>query len=151
MNLSSIHNIYFIGIGGIGMSALARYFDANNKYVAGYDKTRTEITDGLEDLGIKIHFEDDIKQIEQNFLDPETTLIIYTPAIPKDHKELSYFKENGFEVLKRSTVLGEITKNTFCFAVAGTHGKTTTTSILGHLLNICNIEVTAFLGGISQN
>lgn len=151
MNLDNKHNIYFIGIGGIGMSALARYFDARNMHVAGYDKTRTEITDGLEGLGIKIHFEDDIKQIELRFLNPETTLIVYTPAIPKDHKELNYFKNNGFEIVKRSTVLGEITKNTICFAVAGTHGKTTTTSILGHLLNTCNIEVTAFLGGISQN
>lgn len=151
MNLGNKHNIYFIGIGGIGMSALARYFEAKNMQVAGYDKTRTEITDGLEDLGIKIHFEDDIKQIEPRFLNSETTLIVYTPAIPKDHKELNYFKNNGFEVVKRSTVLGEITKNTVCFAVAGTHGKTTTTSILGHLLNTCNIEVTAFLGGISQN
>jgi len=151
MKLNSIHNIYFIGIGGIGMSALARYFVANKKHVAGYDKTRTEITDSLEDLGIKTHFEDDIKQIDSRFLNSETTLIVYTPAIPKDHKELNYFFDNGFEVLKRSTVLGEITKNTFCFAVAGTHGKTTTTSILGHLLNKCNVEVTAFLGGISQN
>ena len=151
MNLNNIHNVYFIGIGGIGMSALARYFVANKKYVAGYDKTRTEITDQLESLGVKIHFEDDINQIESSFLNPKTTLIVYTPAIPKNHKEFNYFKDNGFEVLKRSTVLGEITKNTFCFAVAGTHGKTTTTSILGHLLYQCNVEVTAFLGGISQN
>ena len=151
MNLNNINNIYFIGIGGIGMSALARYFVANKKYVAGYDKTRTEITDQLESLGVKIHFEDDINQIESSFLKPETTLIVYTPAIPKNHKEFNYFKDNGFEVLKRSTVLGEITKSTFCFAVAGTHGKTTTTSILGHLLYQCNVEVTAFLGGISQN
>jgi len=151
MKLNSKHNIYFVGIGGIGMSALARYFVANKKHVAGYDKTRTEITDSLEDLGIKTHFEDDIKQIDSRFLNSETTLIVYTPAVPKDHKELNYFFDNGFEVLKRSTVLGEITKNTFCFAVAGTHGKTTTTSILGHLLNKCNVEVTAFLGGISQN
>ena len=151
MKLNSKHNIYFIGIGGIGMSALARYFVANKKHVAGYDKTMTEITDSLEDLGIRTHFEDDIKQIDSRFLNSETTLIVYTPAVPKDHKELNYFFENGFEVLKRSTVLGEITKNTFCFAVAGTHGKTTTTSILGHLLYKCNVEVTAFLGGISQN
>lgn len=151
MNLSDKHNIYFIGIGGIGMSALARYFVANKKQVAGYDKTETEITESLENLGIKIHFEDDVNEIEERFLNSETTLIIYTPAIPKDHKELNYFKDNGFEVLKRSTILGEITKNTFCFAVAGTHGKTTTTSILGHLLNKSNVEVTAFLGGISEN
>ena len=151
MNLTNIHNVYFIGIGGIGMSALARYFKANNKHVSGYDKTKTEITEDLECLGIKIHFDDDVKNIESKYLNPDSTMVIYTPAIPKDHKELNYFKDNGFEVLKRSTVLGEITKNTFCFAIAGTHGKTTTTSILGHLLNQCNVEVTAFLGGISQN
>ena len=151
MKLRDAHNIYFIGIGGIGMSALARYFVAFKKDVAGYDKTKTDITDSLEALGIKVHFKDDVENIESKFLNPETTLVIYTPAIPKDHKELNYFKNNGFEVLKRSTVLGEITKNTFCFAVAGTHGKTTTTSIIGHLLNKSNVEVTAFLGGISQN
>lgn len=151
MNLNNINNVYFVGIGGIGMSALARYFVANQKHVAGYDRTKTEITEGLEDLGIKIHFEDSVKNIEFRYLNPDTTLVVYTPAIPKEHTELNYFKNNGFEVLKRSIVLGEITKNTFCFAVAGTHGKTTTTSILGHLLNKCHVEVTAFLGGISQN
>lgn len=151
MNLNSIHNVYFIGIGGIGMSALARYFVANGKHVAGYDKTKTEITDSLENLGVKVHFEDSVAYIGSPFLNPETTLVVYTPAVPKDHKELVYFKNSFYEVLKRSAVLGEITKNTFCLAVAGTHGKTTTTSILGHLLNECNVEVTAFLGGISQN
>ncbi len=151
MNLNGKHNIYFIGIGGIGMSALARYFVANNKHVAGYDKTKTEITDSLDALGIKVHFEDAVKNIDSKFLDPETTLVVFTPAIPKEHKELNYFRNNGFEVLKRSTVLGEITRDTYCFAIAGTHGKTTTTSILGHLLYESNIEVTAFLGGISQN
>lgn len=151
MNLNSIHNVYFIGIGGIGMSALARYFVANGKHVAGYDKTKTEITDSLENLGVKVHFEDSVAHIGSPFLNPETTLVVYTPAVPKDHKELVYFKNSFYEVLKRSAVLGEITKNTFCLAVAGTHGKTTTTSILGHLLNECNVEVTAFLGGISQN
>jgi len=151
MKLNDAHNIYFIGIGGIGMSALARYFVANKKYVGGYDKTKTDITESLEALGIKVHFKDDVENIESKFLNPETTLVIYTPAIPEGHKELNYFRNNSFKVLKRSTVLGEITKNTFCFAVAGTHGKTTTTSIIGHLLNKSNVEVTAFLGGISQN
>ncbi|MEO6347684.1 MAG: UDP-N-acetylmuramate--L-alanine ligase [Aquaticitalea sp.] len=151
MNLNHIHNVYFIGIGGIGMSALARYFVANGKVVAGYDKTKTDITESLEDLGIKVHFEDAVTNIDEQFLNSDSTLIVYTPAIPKDHKELAYFRNNNFEVLKRSTVLGEITKNTYCFAIAGTHGKTTTTSILGHLLNECNVEVTAFLGGISEN
>lgn len=151
MNLGQVHNVYFIGIGGIGMSALARYFVANGKTVAGYDKTRTDITEALEALGAKVHFEDDIKRIETQFLDSDTTLVVYTPAIPNDHKELAYFRNNDFRVLKRSAVLGEITKDTFCFAVAGTHGKTTTTSILGHLLSECGVEVTAFLGGISEN
>ncbi len=151
MNLNTIHNIYFVGIGGIGMSAIARYFRANKKNVSGYDKTQTEITDALEDLGIKVHFEDSIANVETRFLNPETTLVVYTPAIPKDHKELTYFRNNGYAILKRSEVLGLITKNTFCLAVAGTHGKTTTTSILGHLLYVCNVKLTAFLGGISEN
>ena len=151
MNLSNINNIYFIGIGGIGMSALARYFYANDKHVAGYDKTKSEITDGLVDLGINIHFEDSVANVETRYMNPETTLVVYTPAIPKDHMELVYFKNNGFEVFKRSQVLGLITKNTFCLAVAGTHGKTTTTSILGHLLYECDVKLTAFLGGISEN
>ena len=151
MNLNNIHNFYFIGIGGIGMSALARYFHANNKYVAGYDRVRSEVTESLENLGIKIHFKDSVANIPSRFLNPETSLIVYTPAIPKDHMELVYFKNNGFEVLKRSEVLGLITKNTVCLAVAGTHGKTTTTSILGHLLIECDVKVTAFLGGIAEN
>ena len=151
MNLNQIHNVYLIGIGGIGMSALARYFVANGKVVAGYDKTKTDITESLESLGVKVHFEDAISNINAQFLNADTTLVVYTPAIPKEHQELNYFKNNRFEVMKRSAVLGEITKNTFCFAVAGTHGKTTTTSILGHLLNESDVEVTAFLGGISEN
>ena len=151
MNLNKIHNVYFIGIGGIGMSALARYFVANGKKVAGYDKTKTDITVALETLGIKVHFEDSVVNIEKEFLNSDTTLVVYTPAVPKDHKELVYFQNNNFNVLKRSAILGEITRDTFCLAVAGTHGKTTTTSILGHLLNECNVPVTAFLGGISEN
>lgn len=151
MNLNNIHNIYFVGIGGIGMSAIARYFKANDKNVAGYDKTQTEITDALEDLDIAVHYKDSIANVGMRFLNPETTLVVYTPAIPKDHKELAYFKNNGYTVLKRSEILGAITKNTFCLAVAGTHGKTTTTSILGHLLYECKVPLTAFLGGISEN
>ena len=151
MDLKNIHNVYFIGIGGIGMSALARYFYANGKYVAGYDKTPTEITETLIDLGVSIHFEDDIQHIDQSFLDANSTLVVYTPAVPSNHKELTYFRNNKYQVLKRSQVLGLITENTFCLAVAGTHGKTTTTSILGHLLFECNVPLTAFLGGISEN
>ncbi|WP_277871518.1 UDP-N-acetylmuramate--L-alanine ligase [Winogradskyella wandonensis] len=144
-------NVYFIGIGGIGMSALARYFVANGNQVAGYDKTPSDITRALEDLGVAIHFEDDFDLIPEQFKNRSETLVVYTPAIPNSHSELNFFKSNDFEVKKRSEVLGEITKKTFCFAVAGTHGKTTTTSILGHLLNECNVNMTAFLGGISEN
>ncbi|GAA3609268.1 UDP-N-acetylmuramate--L-alanine ligase [Flavivirga amylovorans] len=151
MNLNNIHNIYLIGIGGIGMSALARYFYANNKHVAGYDKTQTEITDGLVALGIEVHFNDLVDNIPGSFLDVEKTLVVYTPAIPESHSELNYFNTNKYHVLKRSQILGLITENTFCLAVAGTHGKTTTTSILGHIMNECNVPLTAFLGGISEN
>ncbi|MCK0180319.1 UDP-N-acetylmuramate--L-alanine ligase [Flavobacteriaceae bacterium S0862] len=151
MNLNSIHNIYFIGIGGIGMSALARYFVASGKQVAGYDKTQTELTSELETLGIDVHFEDSLDNVSKNFLDSQKTLVVYTPAIPKEHSELNYFRDNNFKVLKRSQVLGLITEGTYCLAVAGTHGKTTTTSILGHLLAECGVEVTAFLGGITEN
>lgn len=151
MNLNNIHNIYFVGIGGIGMSALARYFRANNKNVAGYDKTQTEITNVLVDLDIEVHFEDAVANIKSEFLNPEETLVVYTPAIPQNHSELQYFKNNEFQVLKRSQILGLITENTFCLAVAGTHGKTTTTSILGHLMYECKVDLTAFLGGITEN
>jgi len=151
LDLKSVHNVYFIGIGGIGMSALARYFVAEGKSVAGYDRTKTEITEALEDLGANVHFEDAITSIPAVFLDKERTLIVYTPAIPQSHIEYNYFKDQGFQLLKRSAVLGEITKNTFCLAVAGTHGKTTTTSILGHLMKACDVPMTAFLGGVSEN
>ena len=133
------------------MSALACYFVANGKAVAGYDKTRTDLTDALEDLGIEVHFEDSVAKIPSKFLNTADTLIVYTPAIPKGHLEFNYFNDHNYEILKRSAVLGEITRDTFCFAVAGTHGKTTTTSILGHLLYACEIPVTAFLGGVSEN
>ncbi|MFI0428288.1 UDP-N-acetylmuramate--L-alanine ligase [Mariniflexile sp. HMF6888] len=151
MNLNTKHNVYFIGIGGIGMSALARYFVANGKVVAGYDKTPSDITDSLGALGIEIHFEDAVKNIPQACLNMENTLVVYTPAIPQGHLELEYFKTNNFQILKRSQILGLITENTFCLAVAGTHGKTTTSSILGHLLNECDVPLTAFLGGICEN
>ena len=151
MNLKKIHNIYFIGIGGIGMSALARYFHAHNFYVCGYDKTETTITKSLEELGILIHYTDDIDLIPKQFFDKNHTLIVYTPAIPREHNELNYFINNKYRVNKRSKVLGEVTKNTYCFAVAGTHGKTTTSAILGHILKEVGIDATSFLGGISEN
>ena len=149
MTLENIHNVYFIGIGGIGMSAIARYFSMNGKKVAGYDKTPTPITEALEQMNIEIHFDDAIDNIPKAFLDKEKTLVVYTPAIPKDHKELCYFQTEGFTVLKRAEVLGKITESTFCLAVAGTHGKTTTSSILGHIMQ--PLKATAFLGGIAEN
>ena len=151
MNLKNIHNVFFIGIGGIGMSALARYFKAKDMYVAGYDKTPTELTDSLSALGINVHFQDSLELIDSPFLNSDNTLVVYTPAVPSNHKQLEFFKSKGFQVLKRSQVLGLITENTFCLAIAGTHGKTTTTSILGHLMYECNVPLTAFLGGISEN
>lgn len=151
MNLKEIHSVYFIGIGGIGMSALAQYFNVSGKSVSGYDKTPSTITSVLIDSGISVHFQDDVNLISKDILNPEGVLIVYTPAIHKNHEELNYFRNNGFKVLKRSEVLGIITENTFCLAVAGTHGKTTTTSILGHLLKECDLEMTAFLGGITEN
>lgn len=149
MDLKSIHNIYFIGIGGIGMSSLARYFSVNGKNVAGYDKTPSNITGDLTALGIAIHFEDAVVHIPEVFLDPKHTLVVFTPAIPKSHVEYNYFLNNGFHVLKRAEILGKITENTFCLAVAGTHGKTTTSSILGHIMNA--EKATSFLGGITEN
>ncbi len=150
MNLNQIHNVYFIGIGGIGMSALARYFKAIGKNVSGYDKTETELTKDLNQIGIEIHFEDKIDLIPTDYY-AENTLVIITPAVPVDHSEWNYFLERDYEVLKRAEVLGIITKDTFCFAVAGTHGKTTTSSILGHILFESGVDVTAFVGGIVEN
>ncbi|WP_116789547.1 UDP-N-acetylmuramate--L-alanine ligase [Flavobacterium psychrotrophum] len=150
MELEKIHNVYFIGIGGIGMSALARYFTFIGKNVAGYDKTPTHLTDELKAEGISIHFDDKVELIGLPFLDKENTLVVVTPAVPKNHLQWNYFLQNGFEVKKRAEVLGIITKGTFCFAVAGTHGKTTTSSILGHILHQSGVDVTAFLGGIVE-
>src|SRR6478609_5187894 len=150
MNLNQIHNVYFIGIGGIGMSALARYFKTIGKNVSGYDKTPTTLTNELIKSGIAIHFDDSIDLIPKSF-HLENTLVVITPAIPKMHSEWNYFIERGYEIKKRAEVLGIITKDTFCFAVAGTHGKTTTSSILGHILYESGADVTSFLGGIVEN
>ena len=150
MNLNQIHNVYFIGIGGIGMSALARYFKTIGKNVSGYDKTETELTKELEELGISIHFEDRIHLIPASYA-ASNTLVIITPAVPKHHLQWNHFLQNEYEVKKRAEVLGIITKDTFCFAVAGTHGKTTTSSILGHILFQSGVDVTAFVGGIVEN
>jgi len=149
VNLKNIHNVYFIGIGGIGMSALARYFKSNGKKVAGYDKTQTNMTNALIELGVEIHFEDSVKNIPSSFLFKEKTLVVFTPAIPENHVEYNYLKNEGFSILKRAEILGKITENTYCLAVAGTHGKTTTSSILGHIMQPS--KATSFLGGIAEN
>ncbi len=150
MNLNNIHNVYFIGIGGIGMSNLARYFKTLGKQVSGYDKTPSSLTNELVASGISIHFEDDVQLIPKDFL-ISNTLVVVTPAVPKTHLEWNFFLEQGYEIKKRAEVLGLITENTFCFAVAGTHGKTTTSGILGHILNESGADVTAFIGGIVEN
>lgn len=150
-DLAQIQAVYLIGIGGIGMSALARYFVAQGKRVAGYDRTVTELTAELEASGINVHYQDKAELIDATFKDPSSTLVIYTPAVPTSHSELSYFLSNGFEVLKRSQVLGALSKNYQTVAVAGTHGKTTTSSIIAHLLRSSSKDCNAFLGGISSN
>ena len=146
MNLNSIHTIYFVGIGGIGMSALARYFNRRGIAVFGYDKTKTLLTRKLEAEGMTIHYEDNVKLIPKNI-----DLVVFTPAIPSDHQELNYFLTNDYPVKKRAEVLGMISRNQKTVAVAGTHGKTTTTTIVTHLLREGGIDCTAFLGGIAQN
>ncbi|MGB5369191.1 MAG: UDP-N-acetylmuramate--L-alanine ligase [Flavobacteriaceae bacterium] len=151
MDIKKVHNVYFIGIGGIGMSALSRYFKLINKKVAGYDKTETPLTDELSDLGMAIHYEDNLSLVPEDFLDKSNTLVVYTPAVPLDHTEYQFFLKAGFQLKKRSEVLGLITENTFCLAVAGTHGKTTTSCILAHLLKETGTPLTAFLGGISED
>jgi UDP-N-acetylmuramate--alanine ligase len=152
MNFDQLKSIYFLGIGGIGMSALARYFKTLNKNVCGYDKTQTALTDELIHEGMQVHFEDSISFFKEKIQDKkEEILIVLTPAIPKDHKELIFFIEQGYTIKKRAEVLGLITQNTFTLAVAGTHGKTTTSSILAHLLKSAQKDCSAFLGGITRN
>ena len=141
-------NIYFIGIGGIGMSAIARYYNAKGYKVSGYDKTPSPLTESLENEGIQVHYEDNTDFIPK---DIDDTLVIYTPAIPKDMGELVYVQENGYRVIKRSQMLGEITRDQRCMAVAGTHGKTTTSTLLSHIFTASGEGCSAFLGGISKN
>ena len=144
--LTNLKRIYFIGIGGIGMSALARYFNTQGVIVSGYDKTPTALTDSLIAEGIAIHFEDDLNQI-----DKAATVIVYTPAIPAEHTELNFFKDNDYLVVKRSDVLQWVTENAFTIGIAGTHGKTTTTSMTAHILRHTGYGCNAFLGGIASN
>lgn len=151
MTIDNFKNIYFIGIGGIGMSALARHFKVLGKNVSGYDKTETHLSKELESQGIKITYKDSLETIESIYLNPDNTLIVITPAIPKNHLQLNHFLNNSFVLKKRAEVLGLITKDTYCFAVAGTHGKTTTSAILAHILFQSGLDVTSFLGGILEN
>lgn len=144
-------SVYFVGIGGIGMSALARFAMLKNKEVFGYDKTITQLTATLSKEGMEITYVDAVAQLPLHKISAQNTLVVYTPAIPADSLILKYFNANNYTVIKRSKFLGEVTRDTQCLAVAGTHGKTTTSAILGHLLLACNMPVTAFLGGIATN
>ncbi|MCK5170623.1 MAG: UDP-N-acetylmuramate--L-alanine ligase, partial [Bacteroidales bacterium] len=151
MDIKTIHNVYFLGVGGIGMSAIARYFNTMGKNVAGYDKVSKPLTDDLINEGINIHFSDDILNIPEEFKNKHNTLVVYTPAMPKNHKELNYFIEEGFEIKKRSEVLGILSREKKCIAVAGTHGKTTIATMIAHLMRKSRMGCNAFLGGISKN
>ncbi|MBQ2365580.1 MAG: UDP-N-acetylmuramate--L-alanine ligase [Bacteroidaceae bacterium] len=151
MNFEDIKSIYFVGAGGIGMSALLRYFMASGMPVGGYDKTPSELTKRLEEEGAQLHYEDDPCLIPETFRDKAHTLVVYTPAIPADHKEMAWFRAEGFEIQKRAYVLGLLTRSAKGLCVAGTHGKTTTTSMLAHLLHESKVGCNAFLGGITKN
>ena len=146
MDINKISSIYFAGIGGIGMSALARCFNMRGVKVSGYDKTETALTKKLVQEGIQIHYEDDV-----NLLDKNADVVVYTPAIPSSHKELNYFKENNYTLLKRSDVLGLLTNDTFNICVAGTHGKTTTSAMIAHILKHSGFGCNAYLGGVAAN
>ena len=149
--MQGIQSIYFVGAGGIGMSALVRYFLSQGLCVAGYDRTPTPLTAELEKEGAMLHFEDDPALIPDACRRPETTLVVFTPAIPADHRELAFFREGGFEIKKRAEVLGMLTKQMKGLCVAGTHGKTTTSSMTAHLLHESHVGCNAFLGGIVKN
>lgn len=144
-------NVYFLGIGGIGMSALARYFLHEGRRVAGYDRTRSRLTEELEAEGAAVHYEDDVRLIPGEFLDPRETMVVYTPAVPQDHSEYRYFTEHGFRIEKRSQMLGHLAEGKYVMAVAGTHGKTTTSTMVAWLNRVLTGGGSAFLGGISKN
>lgn len=151
MELKDIKAVYFVGAGGIGMSAIARYFLNKGVVVAGYDKTKTPLTVQLEEEGMLVHYEENVDEIPQACKSKDLCLVIYTPAIPSDHKELVYFRENNFEIEKRAQVLGTLTRTHKGLCVAGTHGKTTTSTMCAHIMHQSHIDCNAFLGGISKN
>ena len=151
MELKDIKAVYFVGAGGIGMSAIARYFLNKGMTVAGYDKTPSELTHNLEKEGMQIHYEENVNAIPQECRDASHTLIIYTPAIPAEHKELVFFRERGFDIQKRAQVLGTLTRTHKGLCVAGTHGKTSTSTMCAHIMHQSSVDCNAFLGGISKN
>ena len=151
INTKNIKAVYFVGAGGIGMSAIARYFISRGLVVGGYDRTPTELTRRLEKEGVLMHYEENIDEIPHACMNPESCLVVYTPAIPESHKELTYFREHGFEVQKRAQVLGTLTREMKGLCVAGTHGKTTTSTMCAHILHQSHLDCNAFLGGIAKN
>ena len=151
MDVNTLKSVYFIGAGGIGMSALVRYFLSKGKNVGGYDRTATELTQKLNEEGAQIHYEESVEKIGSEFKDIENTLVVYTPAIPENHAELQFFRNHGFTIQKRSQVLGMLTQSGKGLCAAGTHGKTTTSAMAAHLLHQSHIGCNAFLGGISKN
>ena len=151
ITLSDIHAVYFVGIGGIGMSAIARYFLHRGAAVAGYDRTPSDLTERLREEGASIHYEENVSLIPASCQDREHTLVIYTPAIPATHLELAFFRAEGYEIMKRAQVLGMLTRSLRGLCVAGTHGKTTTSSMVAHMLHQSHVDCNAFLGGITKN
>ena len=151
MEAKDIKAVYFVGAGGIGMSALVRYFIHCGLVVGGYDKTPSDLTRRLEQEGALIHYEENVDAIPQACMDPNHCLVVYTPAIPAEHKELQYFRQNGFDIQKRAQVLGTLTRQMKGLCVAGTHGKTTTSSMCAHIMHQSHLDCNAFLGGITKN
>ncbi|MBQ4366477.1 MAG: UDP-N-acetylmuramate--L-alanine ligase [Muribaculaceae bacterium] len=149
--MKEFDSLYFVGAGGIGMAALERYFLAMGKQVAGYDRTPSDLTHALQQEGVHIDFDEDPALIPDYCRDPERTLVVYTPAVPDSHKGLTYFRDNGFEVLKRAALLGVVTSHSKALCFAGTHGKTTTSSMAAHILQVSGIGCNAFLGGVLRN
>ena len=151
MNAEQIKSVYFVGIGGIGMSAIARYFISRGVVVAGYDRTPSDLTEQLRKEGALVHYEDNVDLIPASCREKASTLVVYTPAIPAEHTELTFFRNNGYEIQKRAQVLGTLTRALKGLCVAGTHGKTTTSSMAAHLLHQSHVDCNAFLGGITKN